>query len=694
MKRFLTLFLFILLLTAGLAVSVSAAEPWDGVTPSPTVSASFSGGSGSLVDPYRISTPKDLAQLASNVNDGIDYSGVYFRLTADIALNDTDNYAVWKTSAPANKWVPIGKDSNTPFRGYFDGNNRTVSGIYIDKVTAYSGLFGYVSGGTVTNLTVNKSCIKGADYVGGIVGYITDSVYFTESQNHLDYCHFSGYLSGTRYVGGIAGSSNVNMEECSSDGEIVAENRICGGIVGNNTGATISLCSSTATIKGPTALTGGIAGKSTGTVEQCWNLGEINAVSMAGGITGYNGGTVKNCFNAGAVRATDVCVGGIVAENDGDLGTCYNAGVVEGETEVGAIVGRRTSGSVFSCYFYSLCGATDTSGTRSLNETQMKTSAAYNGFNMSSVWVMGGVSGYPYPTLRAGTMMFTCDHNSTVVVETPCTCETDGVLKTVCTVCSKVVKTETVGASHAYELSGRVEPTCTAAGTETYTCTACRDSYKQVYGEPTGHNMNAWITTKVATCSEDGARNRSCKYCDYSESEVLASIEHSYVTSAIAPTCTEGGHTASTCRFCGSFFISDEKEATGHTAGEWEILTPRSFTENEESRLSCTVCNELLDQRSKPAYGFFVLGGSIFLLAIIALLMIITAVVHRKKAAIAAAMEQEAEQIYDSRGHDPFDDTDEFFITHDDDEEDKLSHTTLVRQIDSDPYDDSDDWDD
>ncbi|MBR4761546.1 MAG: hypothetical protein IK086_02785, partial [Clostridia bacterium] len=112
-----------------------AADVWDG-----SVSASLEG-EGTAEAPYLIKTGADLAYFAAQVNGGSDYSGKYIKLTDDIDLNNI-------------AFTPIGNTSKY-FRGTFDGDKHTVSGLNIssssDKGIA---LFGAVHNATVKNITV------------------------------------------------------------------------------------------------------------------------------------------------------------------------------------------------------------------------------------------------------------------------------------------------------------------------------------------------------------------------------------------------------------------------------------------------------------------------------------------------------------------------------------------------------------
>ena len=58
---------------------------------------SFAGGSGTAEDPYQIATAEQIA-LMGKVNDdwSQEYNKAYYVLTADIQLNDVENYENWQ----------------------------------------------------------------------------------------------------------------------------------------------------------------------------------------------------------------------------------------------------------------------------------------------------------------------------------------------------------------------------------------------------------------------------------------------------------------------------------------------------------------------------------------------------------------------------------------------------------------------
>lgn len=137
---------------------------------------------------FTFTTAEQLAGLAELVNAGNDFSGKTITLGADIRLNDTTDWESWDSTPPANIWAPIGTSSATCFSGTFDGNGKTISGIYINTTADYQGLYGYVLSATVQNVGVIDNYIKGNRYVGGVVGFAEDSI--------ITNCFNAGSVSG------------------------------------------------------------------------------------------------------------------------------------------------------------------------------------------------------------------------------------------------------------------------------------------------------------------------------------------------------------------------------------------------------------------------------------------------------------------------------------------------------------------
>lgn len=134
---------------------------------------------GSESNPYIIGTRGQLVTL-SNIVRGVTNatnsqytSDVYKYVKGTIASYGGAYFKLARSIASIGNITPIGTISNV-FAATFDGNNNNLSGLNISVAGNNVGLFGYISGATIKDLTVNGS-VKGSQYVGGVVGYALNS---------------------------------------------------------------------------------------------------------------------------------------------------------------------------------------------------------------------------------------------------------------------------------------------------------------------------------------------------------------------------------------------------------------------------------------------------------------------------------------------------------------------------------------
>ncbi len=340
-------------------------EIWDG-----SIATGFAGGNGTQGNPYLISDGSELAFLARKVNNGKDYSGVYFKLTNDIYLNDTSNWTSWGNGVtPQNEWVAIGISSpeiDNSFYGCFDGNGYAVHGIYQEDG---DGLFGSYCGDTIANLGIAESYIRGDRSVGGVAGFI----YYATVTN----CYNTGTVIGNSDVGGVAGCCQ---------------------------GCTVTNCYNTGSVAGDEYVGGVFGSILSGSVTQCYNTGVVVGNEYVSGIVGWAGGddgyvsTVANCYSTGSVSG-DSYVGGVAGNNFGNVTNCYNIGAIIGGSYVGGVVGRNDGGTITNCYYSVGCCSNGNSYGTALTSQQLLHSESFVGFNFGSVWTMGGNPDYPYPEL-------------------------------------------------------------------------------------------------------------------------------------------------------------------------------------------------------------------------------------------------------------------------------------------------------
>ena len=312
-------------------------------------------GSGTASDPYKIYYPDQLHQVRNYLNQ----SGVVFKLMNDIDITE------WNTANnPGQGWEPIGVESS-PFKGVFDGNNKTISGFSITRSTTnYVGFFGCISGATIKNLTI-EGPVTGKNYVGAFVGKGVGN-------NTLTGLTHNGDVSGAGFVGHIAGSLRGAISNATATGNVTGStsDSYLGGIVGYSEGTnetTINNAQMTGNITCSSAsYVGGIAGKSTNPISNANYSGTIQGGQVTGGIVGNataavsnatTNGTVKGSSNVGGivgqsddaaltscystcnVTGTGGCVGGVMGKGYANISHCSSFGNVSGSSSVGGVIG-------------------------------------------------------------------------------------------------------------------------------------------------------------------------------------------------------------------------------------------------------------------------------------------------------------------------------------------------------------------
>ncbi len=160
-----------------------------------------------------------------------------YRLMNDLGPEDEgyDDYAS-ENADNGSGWLPVGErywDGSQciehPFEGGFDGQNHTITGLYIDRTsTDYIGLFGFVGEDVeVRNVGVVDVDVTGDNRVGGLMGYNWGTV-----KNS----YATGDVSGDWYVGGLVGENDEGSVDNSYATGSVSGEVFVGGLVGWNEG--------------------------------------------------------------------------------------------------------------------------------------------------------------------------------------------------------------------------------------------------------------------------------------------------------------------------------------------------------------------------------------------------------------------------------------------------------------------------
>ena len=211
-------------------------------------STHYEAVTASVAGVYEISNGGQLFSFAQQVNAG--NSGderINATLIEDINL---DNKA----------WTSIGSESK-PFKGVFDGNGKTISGLKMMTTdAAYEGLFGYVLNSTVKDFTVNGEitvAVSQSQSVGnlGVIGYAGEGTNIQKITSSIEVTVDETVENGAyQYVGGIVGNFDSGLlEQCIWDGSIETGswtiNRFAGIAGRMGASASITNCASCGTLK-------------------------------------------------------------------------------------------------------------------------------------------------------------------------------------------------------------------------------------------------------------------------------------------------------------------------------------------------------------------------------------------------------------------------------------------------------------
>ena len=206
-------------------------------------------GDGTVESPYEISNVGELYWFAGLVNgtltDGTaKNTSANAKLTADITVNrnvlkadgsvadETGDFVAWK---PIGYNPSSSRDGNKAYKGSFDGQGHTISGLFYKASDYFAGLFGYCLYSNISNVCLSDSYIEGRSSIAGICGFL-EAGYITNCKN-------SATVKGGEWTGGICGAEACNtnnynqgkecvIANCYNDGLVISEYLTSGSIIG------------------------------------------------------------------------------------------------------------------------------------------------------------------------------------------------------------------------------------------------------------------------------------------------------------------------------------------------------------------------------------------------------------------------------------------------------------------------------
>ncbi len=270
----------------------------------------------------------------------------------DLSSNLTNFSDIWGTNynnvTPGKGFVPVGNNTYN-FAGLFYGSGYTISHLYINNAaSSYAGLFGYVkSNATIYQPKLTSVYVLGNQYVGGVAGYNTGSIY-------------NAYVSGAGgvpvWASGPIDYSNIQIDSAAGT---------AGGIAGYNSGYIENAINSTANVGSAGNLVGGIVGSNAGVLINAANngayTGTTNNSLYQGGLVGLNSATatILNSTSSGSLLFGYYGgnYGGLVGSNAGIISRSYSTGTVMGgyiSSYIGGLVGYNdTTGNINNSYTFS-----------------------------------------------------------------------------------------------------------------------------------------------------------------------------------------------------------------------------------------------------------------------------------------------------------------------------------------------------
>ena len=293
----------------------------------------------------------------------------------DIAsYQDINNQPAWIGS---EGWQPIGVGYGKFFKAIFEGNDRTINNLFVDRESSTDvGLFGLMaSSARIKNIAAINVQVKGYYHVGGLIG----SNYGTVSDSYV-----TGNISGDNRVGGLVGYGRTNsvISDSYAHGSVSGDGSV-GGLVGSS-GGTVSDSYAHGSISGDSGVGGLVGyGGTNSAISNSYVHGDVSGDDDAGGLVGSNYGTVSDSYVTGNISGNDE-VGGLIGSNNGTVSGSYSIGDVLGDKGIGGLIGSNENSGIVSNNY--------TSSSVSGNE-EVGGLIGSNDGTVSDSYAAGGVSG-------------------------------------------------------------------------------------------------------------------------------------------------------------------------------------------------------------------------------------------------------------------------------------------------------------
>lgn len=408
----------------------------------------FDGGSGTSSNPYLVSTPEQLQAVDLYLN-------AHFRQTRNIDASATAN---WNGGAGFD---PIATQ-DSPFTGSYDGGGYSITGLTVnvgrseryfglieaigkngslknihlqavDFRVPFGGVLAGINAGTIENCSIDGS-LNGSQ--GGGMAFINQGT-ITNSTSDVSVKMIGG--GPFTVTGGLVGRNSGTIHNSSANGRVEGQ-AMTGGLVGWNSGGTVTHSHATGNIRGSGfnngglvavndmdgqilysyasgdvgdfggAKAAGLVSRNNALIQESFSFGFVSVEGLGGGLVAENdeNGVIRNSFSVSKLESTsgdfvNFTLGGLVGHNKGSVSTSWTLGdmTVYSSDTYGALIGENNTGTVTNSYFNKNISVPVSDGGTGLTSEQMTGSRApiYMNLNFETIWQQGEANNL-YPTLR------------------------------------------------------------------------------------------------------------------------------------------------------------------------------------------------------------------------------------------------------------------------------------------------------
>ena len=284
----------------------------------------FAGGDGSEENPYQIDSVRRLRNMEL-------YHDAHYVLTADIVLSEAGE--------GGSNFAPLFSDEGM-FGGTLDGQGHKIVNLTVyNTETFYSGLFSCISAsGSVTNLVLENASVSGTNYIGGIAGYALGAVTDCTVSGSITYLGGNGYKV---FAGGIAGRAEASVDGCVTDLTVTVED----ARAETNVGGIVGYLAYGGSQSEPMTL------RHSGSITVTVDTSVDGNNARVGGLIGYANTSVYLSSTSHhddiTVSARDTYLGGLIGAGDTNLTACSTNGSLTAKAAytsyAGGLVGNGSS---------------------------------------------------------------------------------------------------------------------------------------------------------------------------------------------------------------------------------------------------------------------------------------------------------------------------------------------------------------